>query len=61
MCELSIQPLEHLLILFKGADYEGKPIAGAAAVEAAGGRVELLPLLPGHSTSATVAAMTGGK
>lgn len=44
-------------VLFKGADYEGRAIAGAAAVEAAGGRVELLPLLPGHSTSATIKGM----
>ena len=38
----------------KGADYappHGKPIPEARVVEAYGGRVEFLPLLPGHSTS----------
>ena len=38
-------------IMVKGADYEGKPIAGREHVEACGGRVVLLPLLPGYSTS----------
>jgi phosphoheptose isomerase len=38
----------------KGADYappQGKPIPEAKVVEAYGGRVEFLPLVPGHSTS----------
>lgn len=38
----------------KGADYalpHGKPIPEAKTVEAYGGRVKFLPLLPGHSTS----------
>lgn len=38
----------------KGADYaplKGGPIPELQIVEAAGGRVEFLPLLPGHSTS----------
>jgi rfaE bifunctional protein nucleotidyltransferase chain/domain len=41
----------------KGADYappHGKPIPEAKVVEAYGGRVEYLPLLPGHSTSELV-------
>jgi D-beta-D-heptose 7-phosphate kinase/D-beta-D-heptose 1-phosphate adenosyltransferase len=44
-------------VLFKGADYEGKEVVGQDIVEAAGGRVELLPLLPGHSTTRTVDAL----
>ena len=41
-------------VLFKGSDYTEDQVAGADLVKARGGRVELLPLLPGHSTSATV-------
>jgi len=47
-------------ILFKGADYAEADVAGGAFVKANGGRVELLPLLPGHSTSATVARLGEG-
>ena len=42
-------------ILVKGADYRRTEVAGREIVEAAGGRVELLELLEGHSTSALVA------
>lgn len=41
-------------VLFKGSDYREDEVAGGAFVKANGGRVELLPLLPGHSTTATV-------
>jgi D-beta-D-heptose 7-phosphate kinase/D-beta-D-heptose 1-phosphate adenosyltransferase len=44
-------------ILFKGSDYDGKEVAGADFVGAYGGRVELLPLLKGFSTTGTVARM----
>jgi D-beta-D-heptose 7-phosphate kinase/D-beta-D-heptose 1-phosphate adenosyltransferase len=47
-------------ILFKGADYDGQDIAGADFVRANGGRVELLPLLKGHSTTGTLARMRAG-
>ena len=46
-------------VLFKGADYAGKEVVGAGFVEANGGRVELLPLLEGHSTSETVGRVQG--
>jgi len=35
----------------KGADYAGKPIPERALVESYGGRVELVPLVPGRSTT----------
>ncbi len=41
-------------VLFKGADYAESEVVGADIVKANGGRVELIPLLPGHSTSGTV-------
>lgn len=42
-----LQPEVHC----KGADYAGKPIPEAAVIEAYGGRVQYLPLIPGISTS----------
>jgi D-beta-D-heptose 7-phosphate kinase/D-beta-D-heptose 1-phosphate adenosyltransferase len=47
-------------VLFKGADYAGKPIPGADFIRANGGQVELLPLLAGHSTTGTVGRVRGG-
>ncbi|MEM1329796.1 MAG: D-glycero-beta-D-manno-heptose 1-phosphate adenylyltransferase [Planctomycetota bacterium] len=46
-------------VLVKGQDYEGKPVAGREEVEAAGGRVELLPLVQGRSTTAVVEKLRG--
>ena len=44
----------------KGADYADKPIPERAVVEAYGGKVALLPLVPGRSTTETLARL-GGK
>jgi D-beta-D-heptose 7-phosphate kinase / D-beta-D-heptose 1-phosphate adenosyltransferase len=41
-------------ILVKGADYEGKEVVGRDTVERGGGRVELLPLYEGQSTTGLV-------
>ncbi len=41
-------------VLFKGADYAEAEVVGGDFVKARGGKVELLPLLPGHSTTSTV-------
>ena len=38
----------------KGADYATKPIPERAIVESYGGRVELVPLVPGRSTTSTL-------
>jgi len=38
-------------VLVKGADYATEDVVGRVAVEAAGGRVELVPLLEGRSTT----------
>ncbi len=45
-------------ILFKGVDYKGKPIAGSDVVEANGGQVMLLDMLPDISTTHTITRMT---
>ena len=41
-------------ILAKGGDYTADTVVGREVVEARGGRVVLVPFLPGHSTSAIV-------
>ena len=38
-------------VLVKGADYEGKSIAGSDIVEAAGGKTVLINFVKGKSTS----------
>ena len=43
----------------KGADYANKPIPERAIVEAYGGRVELIPLVPGRSTTSTLERLNG--
>jgi D-beta-D-heptose 7-phosphate kinase / D-beta-D-heptose 1-phosphate adenosyltransferase len=44
-------------VLVKGADYSKDKVVGADVVEAAGGRVELVNLVEGKSTTATIARM----
>ncbi|OYV51670.1 MAG: bifunctional heptose 7-phosphate kinase/heptose 1-phosphate adenyltransferase [Acidocella sp. 20-58-15] len=46
-------------ILIKGADYTRETVVGAAEVESWGGTVALAELLPGHSTTATLARLRG--
>jgi rfaE bifunctional protein nucleotidyltransferase chain/domain len=41
-------------VLVKGADYRLRDVVGGEVVTAAGGRVELVPLTPGRSTSGLV-------
>jgi rfaE bifunctional protein nucleotidyltransferase chain/domain len=46
-------------VLVKGGDYTRDTVVGAAEVEAAGGRVVLLPLLPGRSTTSIIERVGG--
>lgn len=41
-------------VLVKGADYRGKEVVGQEFVEASGGRVELVKLVEGYSTTAII-------
>lgn len=41
-------------VLVKGGDYSESTVVGAADVRARGGRVVVVPLTPGHSTTALV-------
>jgi D-beta-D-heptose 7-phosphate kinase/D-beta-D-heptose 1-phosphate adenosyltransferase len=42
-------------VLVKGADYTLDQVVGRAEVEAAGGAVVLVPVIPGASTTSTLA------
>ena len=44
-------------VLVKGADYTVETVVGAAEVQAAGGEVALIDLLPGRSTTGTIARL----
>jgi len=46
-------------LLMKGADYTVATVVGAKEVESWGGKVALAELLPGHSTTATLARLRG--
>jgi rfaE bifunctional protein nucleotidyltransferase chain/domain len=46
-------------VLVKGADYADKEVVGREIVEAKGGRVELVPLLTGWSTTALIRRIRG--
>jgi D-beta-D-heptose 7-phosphate kinase/D-beta-D-heptose 1-phosphate adenosyltransferase len=46
-------------LLIKGSDYTRETVVGAAEVESWGGKVALAELLPGHSTTATLARLRG--
>jgi D-beta-D-heptose 7-phosphate kinase/D-beta-D-heptose 1-phosphate adenosyltransferase len=48
-------------VLVKGGDYEPEQIVGADVVRAAGGCVQVLPFVPGQSTSGVIARATGAK
>ena len=41
-------------VLIKGSDYRGKQVVGRELVEASGGEVILVELVPGHSTTGIV-------
>jgi len=45
-------------VLVKGADYTRETVVGGAFVEGYGGKVLLVALTPGHSTTATLERLT---
>jgi D-beta-D-heptose 7-phosphate kinase/D-beta-D-heptose 1-phosphate adenosyltransferase len=47
-------------VLIKGGDYTRETIVGADIVEARGGEVVIVPLVPGQSTTAIIARSRGG-
>ncbi|MBY9067603.1 D-glycero-beta-D-manno-heptose 1-phosphate adenylyltransferase [Hyphomonas sp. WL0036] len=47
-------------VLVKGGDYTRDTIIGADVVEARGGSILVVPLVPGHSTTATIARSKSG-
>ncbi len=48
-------------ILTKGGDYTPETVVGREVVEARGGRLVLIPFLPGHSTSTIVERIKTGR
>ena len=46
-------------VLVKGADYAADEVVGREVVEARGGRVELIPLVPGFSTTEIIKRIRG--
>ena len=44
-------------VIVKGGDYRPEDVAGASTVLARGGRVVIIPLTAGHSTTATLAKL----
>ena len=46
-------------VIVKGGDYREDAIVGAAEVRARGGEVVVVPLTPGHSTTATIERLRG--
>ena len=47
-------------VLVKGGDYTESSVVGASEVRAWGGRVVIIPLTPGHSTTSTIERLRGG-
>ncbi len=48
-------------VLVKGGDYRPEDVVGREVVETGGGRLVLLPFLPGHSTSTLEARIKHGR
>ncbi|MCP4385894.1 MAG: bifunctional heptose 7-phosphate kinase/heptose 1-phosphate adenyltransferase [Hyphomicrobiales bacterium] len=48
-------------VLFKGRDYAGQEVVGADTVTARGGRVQLIPVLEGYSTTGTLKRIRAGE
>jgi len=48
-------------VLVKGGDWTPETVVGREEVEAAGGRVVIIPYLPGHSTSSILERIRGEK
>ncbi len=46
-------------VIVKGGDYTPESVVGAADVKARGGRVVIIPVTPGHSTTSTIEKLRG--
>ena len=47
-------------VIVKGGDYDPSTVVGAQETRARGGEVVIIPLTPGHSTTATIAKLRSG-
>ena len=48
-------------VLVKGSDYKPEQVVGREIVEALGGQIVLIDLVPGHSTSSMVERSRNGR
>lgn len=48
-------------VIVKGGDYAPETVVGADVVTARGGRVVIVPLTPGHSTTSSIARLREGR
>lgn len=48
-------------VLVKGGDYAPQEVVGREEVEAAGGRVEIIPLVEGYSTTSVIQRILGSR
>jgi D-beta-D-heptose 7-phosphate kinase/D-beta-D-heptose 1-phosphate adenosyltransferase len=48
-------------VIAKGGDYAPESVVGAADVIARGGRVVIIPLTPGHSTTGIIEKLRGSR
>ena len=48
-------------VIVKGGDYDPDTIVGSAETRARGGTVVIIPITPGHSTTATIAKLRSGR
>jgi len=46
-------------VIVKGGDYSPETVVGAPEVRARGGKVVIIPLTPGHSTTSTIERLRG--
>ena len=47
-------------VIVKGGDYSPDTVVGATVVKSRGGRVVIVPITPGHSTTNTIARLRAG-
>jgi len=48
-------------VLVKGGDYKPEEVVGAELVQSHGGRLEIVPFLPGYSTTGLLTRIQGGR
>jgi D-beta-D-heptose 7-phosphate kinase/D-beta-D-heptose 1-phosphate adenosyltransferase len=58
---IEVVKLVRPMVLCKGSDWANKEIVGRKEVESWGGRVEIIPLEPGYSTTSLIERIRAGR